>query len=245
MADWAEGPVSSALRIATYRLLGTRSFEPYFIYKGPQAEPNDAGERYLELINRVAGYPGPSVVQAAMRQARDEETPVVISLVPPVEDYFDPKRKSFGVYIGDEHGGPFEGSHHVGDDVSFGHQHETVVAIGDGIVRYALVGALSWGGIVVIEHHDRKTDKKFCSLYSHLGPLLCVKAGDRVRQGDMLGSLGRDNTMATGGYVSHLHFGIHLTGFSGNWITGYLSPQQFEADHSWIDPQPFIRERMK
>lgn len=51
--------------------------------------------------------------------------------------------------------------------------------------------------------------------------------------------------MATGGYVSHLHFGIHRTGFSGNWITGYLSPQQFEDDHSWIDPQPFIRERMK
>ena len=132
------------------------------------------------------------------------------------------------------------------DDVAFHQQHETVVAIGDGIVRHALIASPSWGGIVIIEHTDPKTDQPFCSLYSHLGPLLCAKAGDKIRQGDMLGSLGRTYTRATGGYQSHLHFGIHLSPFEGDWITGYLSPKRFKDHaHSWVDPQSFIKERMK
>jgi murein DD-endopeptidase MepM/ murein hydrolase activator NlpD len=245
LRDWNSGPPTATLRFATLKLLGTRGSAPYFKYGGRNdTDPDDADGRYIELINRVAGYPGPAKLRAGQRNSSDTSPPAAATLVPPVRDYFDADRKSFGLFTGD-YDGPFKGSHHVGDDVAFHQQHETVIAIGDGIVRHARIATPSWGGIVIIEHHDPKTNKRFCSLYSHLGPLLCVKTGDKVRQGAMLGSLGRTFTRATGGYQSHLHFGIHLSPFDGHWITGYLSPKRFkEHDHSWTDPQPFIKERM-
>lgn len=246
LADWNNGPPTAALRFATLTLLGTRGSAPLCKFDGnSDADPDDADGRYITLINRVTGYPGPAAIRAARRNATDADTPPTPALVPPVRDYFDPGRKSFGLFTGD-YDGPFKDSHHVGDDVAFHRQHETVVAIGDGIVRHARIAAPSWGGIVIIEHRDPGTDKRYCSLYAHLGPLLCVKTGDLVQQGDMLGSLGRTYTRATGGFQSHLHFGIHLSPFDGHWITGYLSPRRFkELDHSWTDPQPFIRERLK
>ncbi|MDA9831535.1 M23 family metallopeptidase, partial [Akkermansiaceae bacterium] len=199
LRDWMSGPPTAALRFATLKLLGSRGSAPYVKYDGRNdMDADDADARYIELINYVAGYPGPVALLAAPRSASDTEPPAAATLVPPVRDYFDADRKSFGLFTGD-YDGPFKDSHHVGDDVAFHQQHETVVAIGDGIVRHARIAAPSWGGIIIIEHHDPKTDKRFCSLYSHLGPLLCVKTGDKVRQGAMLGSLGRTFTLATGG----------------------------------------------
>jgi murein DD-endopeptidase MepM/ murein hydrolase activator NlpD len=203
-------------------------------------------------VIRATGYPAPGTKWVAEADRPAGVVPAAESLIPPTRDYFDAQRHSFGLHVGDD-GGPFANSYHVGDDVAGRRQHETVVAIGNGIVREVRVAAPSWGGIVIIEHRDPKTKQRYCSLYSHLGPLICVQASQRVGKGEMLGSLGQDYTLATGGYASHLHFGIHLTPYddpqvpaSRNWITGYLSPERFkEGKHAWIDPQPFIRERLK
>ena len=175
------------------------------------------------------------------------DIPRAAFLSPPVRDYFDPGRNSFGLLIGPG-SGPFSNSHHVGDDVSFGRQQRTVVAIGDGLVRRAEPGLPSWGGLVIIEHRDAH-GTVFCSLYGHLGPLIQVMPGERVRRGDKLGTLGRDHVFATGGYRSHLHFGIHRGTFENDgrpWIGGYLGPERFadETGHRWADPQAFIRSRL-
>ena len=246
LKDWNTIPPTAAMRLATLKLLGTRGSAPFIQYGGRNdADPNDTDGRYLELINLVTGYPSPAKRQGTDLDQTAISPPTAKTLVPPVRNYFDSKRESFGLFTGED-AGPFSDSHHIGDDVAFRQQHETVVAIGDGVIRHAVVASPSWGGIVVIEHIDPKTGKPFCSLYSHLGPLICVETGDMVHKGDMLVSLGRDFTRATGGYMTHLHFGIHLSPFEGRWICGYLSPERFNGhDHSWIDPQPFIKARMK
>ena len=173
--------------------------------------------------------------------------PIAKTLIPPVRDYFDPQRKSFGAFIAPGNS-PFSNAHHLGDDVLFGHQQATVVAIGDGLVRTAEPGVPSWGGLVVIEH-KLPNGAYFCSLYGHLGPLICVQPGDRVSQGQKLGSLGRNYVFATGGYYSHLHFGIHRGRFAtedgeARWISGYLPPKLFNESkkHGWLDPQAFLRK---
>jgi len=64
----------------------------------------------------------------------------------------------------------------------------------------------------VVEHVDA-AGARFCSLYGHLGPLMCVHPGQVVRQGDKLGAVGVTYSHANGGYLAHLHFGIHRGAF--------------------------------
>jgi murein DD-endopeptidase MepM/ murein hydrolase activator NlpD len=167
-----------------------------------------------------------------------------MKLMPPVRDYFDPKRKSFGSLIAGNKG-TFSGSYHVGDDVAWHRPQSTVVAIGDGEVKIASVGTPSWGGFVVIEHTGDKSGP-FCSLYAHLGPLVCIRPGRKVRRGQKIASLGRPFTWTNGGYGTHLHFGIRKGPFNRGGFTGYLPPAKFKSGASgWTDPQKFIRARLK
>ena len=177
--------------------------------------------------------------------------PVVGKLVPPVRGYYDPSRKSFGHYTSPTLSGVFGGSYHVGDDVAWHRPRATVVAAGDGVVRLAAAGQYSWGSLVLIEH-GRAGGMLFCSLYAHLGPLLCVREGDVLRTGHKLGVIGQDYTWSNGGYLSHLHFAVHTGSYRSGpgaggptgWLTGYLSPERFKSGrHGWVDPQAFIRKR--
>jgi murein DD-endopeptidase MepM/ murein hydrolase activator NlpD len=129
-----------------------------------------------------------------------------------VRNYFDATRKSYGLLIQPEAGNPFSGKYHVGDDCAWQQDHETVVAIGHGIVRSVDLGRKSWGGLVIVEHADAGGGR-FCSLYGHLGPLVCVQPGQVIRQGQKLGSVGPSYSHANGGYLAHLHFGIHRGAF--------------------------------
>ena len=118
-----------------------------------------------------------------------------------------------------------------------------VIAIADGVVRY-VEHTVSWGGIVIIEHMNDKGEK-FCSLYGHLDPLICVKPGQAVKAGRKIASLGRSYKWENGGYAAHLHFGIHLSEFSNDWICGYISKNRFKMrNHKWTDPQKFIKENL-
>ena len=94
--------------------------------------------------------------------------------------------------------------YHVGDDAAWQQDHETVVAIGPGIVRSVDLGQKSWGGLVVIEHASA-AGGRFCSLHGHLGPLVCVQPGQIVRQGEKVGAIGPSFSHANGGYLAHLH----------------------------------------
>lgn len=244
---------TQANRAAAIKVLAnTEPYEPYWRFG--VSEPTDAmqGRITERLILQVlaSGYKIKGVTLIGTRgvqpqpQAEMPDDLTTKSLIPPVREYFDTKRKSFGIHTGNT-GGPFSNRHHMGDDVAWDMEHESVSAIGDGIVRRVIIGQVSWGGLVIIEHRDAD-GQAFCSLYSHLGPLVTVREGDRVVQGQKVGALGRTHTWEGGGYRAHLHFGIHEGPFEQDrrWITGYLSHEAFQGDHGWVDPQSFIRRRL-
>ncbi len=159
--------------------------------------------------------------------------------VPPIDAYFDPKRKSFGFQI-PASGGVFSDSVHIGDDCGWHHELRTIVSAGNGVVRRAAY-IPSWGHIVVIEH-VLKDGARVCSLYGHMSPFIYVKAGDSVDAGQKIGAIGRENTIENGGYGAHLHFGIHAGAYNpSDWICGYLSKPNFAGGkHGWLNPQLFI-----
>lgn len=244
---------TQANRAAAIKLLAdAEPYEPYLRFGLTQ--PTDASRSRIteRLILQVltSGYTiqGVSLIGDRAVAAQDDapmpEDLVTASLIPPVRDYFDSKRKSFGIHTGNT-AGPFSNRHHMGDDVAWGLEHESIVAIGDGIVRRVVIGQSSWGGLVIVEHRDAEA-VMFCSLYSHLGPLIAVREGDSIKQGQKIGSLGRTHTWEGGGYRAHLHFGIHEGPYTQEqrWITGYITHDHFQGDHGWVDPQPYIRKRL-
>lgn len=178
--------------------------------------------------------------------------PLADSFMAPLRDYFDPSRRSAGVPIGS---GPFRDSVHVGDDVAWDVSDRTVVAVADGMVRL-VAHIYSWGFLIVVEHRvpDGRT---YCSLYGHLSPSISVVQGQLVRKGERLGATGRSETWENGGYLAHLHFGIHRGAYlqtpwwveaprkpDASWIAGYVTTARWrDGWHGWVDPQRFIRER--
>ena len=206
LADGLTEHATAATRMAVIeRLRGTEVVEPITRFSD-RLEHGDRGAALLRAQRLLAGYSA----NAAAGSGADSAAALAVSrtLVAPVRDYFDATRKSYGILISQEGGGPFSGKIHVGDDVAWRLDHETVVAIGDGIVRSVDLGRKSWGGLVVVEHLDA-SGARFCSLYGHLGPLVCVRPGQVVRQGQKLGAVGTSYSHANGGYLAHLHFGIH------------------------------------
>jgi hypothetical protein len=171
----------------------------------------------------------------------EKECPPTAQLVPPIRDYFDPKRKSYGHYM-DASNPRFGDSVHVGDDCGWQWEFRTVVSIAPGVVR--LVDYIpSWGHIVVVEH--MMDGKPFCSLYGHLSPMIHVRPGDVLEAGQKIGAIGRGYSADNGGYFAHLHFGIHRGPYSTEirWICGYVSPDAFAAgSHGWVDPQEFLKK---
>ncbi|MHC4717256.1 MAG: peptidoglycan DD-metalloendopeptidase family protein, partial [Planctomycetota bacterium] len=203
-------PNEAARQRVVALLAGAEPFEPYYRYEERaqlRSTPPSGGARdatLMRLLNLAFGYPPPPGVQPSS----DDKAPagVAKTLIGPVRRYLDPKRKSYG--LRSKGGvGPFAGTTHVGDDVAWRKPHATVVAIGDGVVRRVRVGAITWGGLVVVEHTG-PDGKRFCSLYAHLGPLVCVRSGQTVKKGQQLGAIGRTHTWEGGGYGAHLHFGI-------------------------------------
>lgn len=187
-------------------LRGVEPFEPVTRY-ADRLDHGDRGAARLRIHRLLAGYPEKPELAAAAG-----ELPVADWLIPPVRDFFDPKRKSYGILIKPELNTPFGNKYHVGDDMAWQQDHETVVAVGDGIVRRVELGRKSWGGLVVVEHRDAQ-GSGFCSLYGHLGPLVCVAPGQPVRRGQKLGAVGISYSHANGGYLAHLHFGIHRSAY--------------------------------
>ncbi len=245
----AGGGTDVRARVLTL-LRNAEEYEPVLQYKkrgandgrgfGPRCFARLALQGWLFAIPGLEKY-----WEAPERPAPEEdgEAEVAEKLNPPVRAFFDPKRKSFGEFINIP-GTPFSGQYHVGDDMARKDDHATVVSIGAGVVRAAGM-APSFGGLVIVEHVDAEGER-FCSLYGHLSPYIHVRAGQRLKKGQKLGSVGRAYTCENGGYSAHLHFGIHTGPFgTGQWITGYMRPEQFRSgNHGWVDPQKFIKPRM-
>jgi len=62
------------------------------------------------------------------------------------------------------------------------------------------------GNYVKIDHGN-----KLCSFYLHLSSY-CVKKGERVRQGQMIGRIGKTGNAFNHDMLTHLHFEVHNDG---------------------------------
>jgi|GEM_PF-1825077 len=194
---------------AIYRT--AESFEPRYRYDGTRPPEGflDRSESRLELQRALFAIPGPILSGETAFNDR-VDLPPAGKLRPPIRDFFEKERKSFGKQTSTGTG-VFANSVHVGDDVGWLQEHLTVTAIGAGIVRRAEY-SFTWGGLVIIEHQGRD-GQPFCSLYAHLSPFKHVKPGERVAGGQKIGSIGRSYTLENGGYAAHLHFAIYAGPF--------------------------------
>ncbi len=138
----------------------------------------------------------------------EKEIPVADKFTEPVIDYWREfiikgRRISFGV------GGKIK---HAGDDCGWFRDGSSVFAIGNGIVRL-IHHSPDWGFLILIEH-KLKNGNYICSVYGHLSDEIYIKAGDIVKRGQKIGTIGPSYTVINGGYGAHLHFAIS----KGRWF---------------------------
>jgi hypothetical protein len=104
---------------------------------------------------------------------------------------------------------------HAGKDLAAPEGTPVVAALAGRVISSGLAGGY---GLAIELEHDRPRRR---TLYGHLSELY-VKAGERVRQGEVLGRVGSTG-LSTG---PHLHFELRLPG-SGGWVAvdpGDLDP---------------------
>jgi hypothetical protein len=104
---------------------------------------------------------------------------------------------------------------HAGKDLAAPEGTPVVAALGGRVVSSGLAGG--YGLAIEVEHQRPKRR----TLYGHLSELY-VKAGEQVRQGEVIGRVGSTG-LSTG---PHLHFELRLPG-SGGWVAvdpGDLDP---------------------
>lgn len=212
--------------------------EPTFVYDVHEHVRKDEFRRRAFKLQDVLAAPSGNL-ELSREFWSKTEIPVATTWHPPIREYFDASRKSFGYCVTQDFTA-FVGSVHIGDDCGWRKELRTVCAVAPGVVRSA-GHVYSWGFIVVIEHKLANGDG-YCSLYAHLSPFLHVKPGDVVAAGQKIASIGRNHSVENGGYGSHCHFGIHRGPFGqGEWVHGYISTTDWaNGADDWIDPQAFL-----
>ena len=222
----------------------SESFEPLFVRGKKEDESfNELRNERMMLTGLVFAIP--AFCGDGSGSSVGEKAAVADSLVPPIRNYLDQTRKSFGVKIGKISADSDE-LVRVCDIAGLRKTYLTVVSVGNGLVKSAEYNR-NWGFTVIIEHIG--TDgRKFCSLYTHLSPFMHVKKNDIVSAGEKIGSIGRHFTWENGGYGAHLQFGIYNDAFDSSpaWQVSYIPAEEFTRGlYKWVNPQSFIQERMK
>jgi len=236
---WSKDSATSSI----FASLRAHALEPTLIYGLVDTPEKDAArDRHFQLQKTLA-IPCGDLRESVTNLITAKQEPAAARM-PPVREFFDDKRKSFGLEMPSK-GGVFSGSVHVGDDVAWRKEMRTVVAVAPGLVR-SVEHAYSWGFIVIVEH-QLNDEKSFCSLYAHLSPMIHVKPGDTVKLGQKIGSTGRNQCVENGGYMSHLHFGLHDGPFAskgGSWVCGYIGLERWKSgEHGWLEPQAFLKSK--
>ena len=166
------------------------------------------------------------------------DLPVATRLVPPVRSTFVEVTKTVERINGKAFRHPLNGGYgyrlknpvtkktmlHVGADLGWYRVGEPVYAVADGVVRISRPGLLArakaagvtpklppgamlWGNFLAIEHR-LKNGAYVTTFYGHLADKRLVNAGDVVKAGQQIGSIGRQSRAINGGYKPHLHFGV-------------------------------------
>ncbi len=130
----------------------------------------------------------------------------------------------------------FTDNHHLGDDLNgIGGEDsdlgDPIYAVTDGRVLLAREGGPGWGNVITVLHaYAENGERKYVqSYYGHLETML-VKAGDEVRHGQQIATVGT----ADGRYFAHLHFEMR------EFVTPFIGPGYREDTRGWLDPTAFI-----
>ena len=163
-----------------------------------------------------------------------QEEPLVI--IEPIEEFQERiTKKPFGIHITPDTS-PIQpekfSGYHTAVDVEYPYtiSDVPVVTIADGeIVASKIVSG--YGGVVVIKH-TINDNEEILSIYGHLDDDRSIDKNEYVKQGDVIGYLGKDKTKETDFERRHLHFGI----IKGDKIDyrGYVDNENELED--WYDP---------
>lgn len=130
----------------------------------------------------------------------------------------------------------FTQNHHLGDDLNgIGGEDsdlgDPVYVIADGRVLLTRDGGPGWGNVIIVLHAyiDNGKRKYVQSYYGHVETML-VRAGDDVRRGQEIATVGTAN----GRYFAHLHFEMR------EFITPFIGPAYRDDTRGWLDPTAFI-----
>ncbi len=126
--------------------------------------------------------------------------------------------------------------YHTGLDVGACLDGTGFYAAADGYVRWVLSGS-DMGTLIVLQH-SADGRENVNAVYMHGGGVAFVAGGDKVRAGQLLGTMGMSYSIENGGHYSHLHYGLYPGGFSETHNYGYKPVSAGLAD--WTDPAKFI-----
>lgn len=133
-----------------------------------------------------------------------------------------------------DYGGSCGRTPHPGLDLNFGSGADDlglpVFAVADGEVVES--SRTSWGNAVRI-HHRLSSGTEFWSLSGHLQERV-VESGERVRRGQLIGTIGRTGTVSP-----HLHFELRRRAFQSAQFP--CSQSAWQVEQNYFDPGEFIR----
>jgi len=126
--------------------------------------------------------------------------------------------------------------YHLGQDVGACLDGAGYYAIADGVVRLISSGT-DMGTLLVLQH---STDGKALvnAVYMHGGDTVFVKPGEKVRCGQLIGTMGMSYSIENGGHFAHLHFGLYPGPYSDRHNYGYRGVKAGLDD--WFDPAKFL-----
>jgi len=126
--------------------------------------------------------------------------------------------------------------YHLGQDVGACLDGAGYYAIADGVVR--LVSSGTDMGTLIVTQHSTDGRALINAVYMHGGDTVYVKAGQKVRCGQLLGTMGMGYSIENGGHYAHLHFGLYPGTYSDTHNYGYRAVKAGLTD--WYDPETFL-----
>jgi murein DD-endopeptidase MepM/ murein hydrolase activator NlpD len=99
----------------------------------------------------------------------------------------------------------------------------------------------NWGNIIILKHTHTKKAKPVYSLYGHLGERF-KQVGDFVEKGEVIGTVGKENTPQNGWWEAHLHFAIYEGPWEDLVLPGFFKKDQHRTRLSyWRNPVRWLQ----
>jgi murein DD-endopeptidase MepM/ murein hydrolase activator NlpD len=126
---------------------------------------------------------------------------------------------------------------HVGKDYAACMDGAGIYAVADGIVKTLWAG---WdlGTLVIVEHRVAEDDLG-CTVHLYGGDSVFVNPGERVKCGQLLGTVGMGFSTENGGVAPHLHLALYRGPHQGDHSLPFEPVKKGLRD--WLDPGIWLR----